>query len=139
MARKDVARIKFEKFQKIADKLGMVAVTKGGWTKFYAPGTDVTKTVRKPCIAVPNTKKVTIVEFVNWEAPLAIAHPKPSAKTVTGQVNFAQDEVMVLSNVYKSAKALIALVAEQAKAVETPAEQPAAEAEVVVEAEVAAG
>lgn len=143
MARKNVAKIPFAKFTKIAEKLNMVQVSKKGWTKFYAPGTDAEHTVRKACLAVPNTKSVTIVEVVNFEAPLAIPHPKPSAKTVTGQINFDQSPVMVLSNVYKTCQA-INLAALEAAAVpeatpevvevvtEAPAEQPAIEAEVAV-------
>lgn len=133
MARKDVAKIGHEKFLKMAAQLNMVVVTKGGWTKLYAPGTDVAKTTRKPCIAIPNTKRVTIVEIVNWDAPLAVAHPKPSAKTVTGQINFAQHEKVVLNETFKTCKALCALKVEAP--VEAPAEQPATEqvAETVAE------
>lgn len=126
MARKNVARIPHEKFVKIAEKLGMVISIKGNETKFFAPGT--TKTARAACVSVPNTKQVTRVEVVNFVSEFAIPHPKPSAKSVTGMIDFAQEPKMVLSHVYKTCKAICAaaLVVETPPA-EAPTEQPAAE------------
>jgi hypothetical protein len=126
MARKGVERIAFEKFEKIAKQLGMVIVTKKGWTKFYAPGTDAAKTVRKPCLGVPNTKSVTIVELVNFEHELAVAHPKPAAESVRGMINFAQDAKLVLRDTYKVAKALCEAAVAPAPVEEPKAEEPAA-------------
>jgi hypothetical protein len=147
MARKNVAKIPFEKFEKIANQLGMVIVSKGAETKIFAPGTDAAKTVRKACIAVPNTKLVTRVEIVNFESEFAVPHPKPSAKTVTGMINFEQDAKMVLNHTYKTCKAICAAAKAEAEkpavtevvepvVTEAPVEAPVAEA---VGAEVAVG
>lgn len=146
MARKNVAKIPFEKFQKIAAQLGMVEVVKGAETKFFAPGTDAAKTVRKACIAVPNTKLVTRVEIVNFESEFAVPHPKPSAKTVTGMINFEQDAKMVLNHTFKTCKAICAAAkaeaekpAEQPVVTEAPVEAPVTEVVEAPTAEVAVG
>lgn len=140
MARK-VTQVKFEKFVKVAEKLGMQVSTKKGETKVFPVGGSA-----KRSLAIPNTKLVTRIALVGFEsAEFGVTHPKPPAATVTQMLDFTQPELLVTKAFYLTCKALIAQVAAEAAipaeptVTETPAEQPAEQAAEQVEVEAAAG
>jgi len=133
MSRKNVTKVKFEKFIKIATKLGMTVKSNKGWTKVFPANGSI-----KQSFGIPNTKRVTRVELVGFEnAEYGVAHPAPSAGTVTQMLNFEQPELLITQAFYKTAKALI----EAANVAATPVAEPVVEAPVeqVAELEVAAG
>jgi hypothetical protein len=131
MARKNVTKVKFEKFVRTAEKLGMTVKSNKGFTKVWPANGSI-----KQSLGIPNTKRVTRVELIGFESELAIAHPAPSAGTVTQMLDFGQDEALILRSFYKVSKALC----EAATLAAIPVAEPVVEAPVAeVELETAVG
>lgn len=131
MARKGLTVVAYAALLEVAQSLNLNVVKKGGWTKCFAPGHT-----KGAALGIPNTEKkgVTRVELVNFTHEDAVAHPKPSAGSVTGMIDFAQDEKLILNTFRKMGKAVIKAqeqldAAAELKALEAEKAKAAKEAE----------
>lgn len=126
MSRKGLTGVKQEKFVIIVQRLGMDIKPNRGWLKCSPKGAGI-----KRSVGIPTTKSVTRIELIGFTHELAVAHPKPPAKTVEQMIDFAQDEKLILQNFYLVCKHLCA-----AHGVKAEGEQAQAPAEPEVEIEV---
>jgi len=125
-------RVATEKFVKIAQQLGLNVVAKAGWLRIE--GAE-----KGQRLLVHTGKKGTnCIELVGFESEFAVAHPCPPAKTMTQLIDFNLPEKLILRNIFKTAKLLVAKVeaepVEEAtqEVTETPAETPVEQAEAQV-------
>ena len=93
MARKNLTQVEQAELLQIAEAQGLSVVANKGFIKVFGTGQH-----RPPALGIPTTKLVTRVELVGFEHPIAVAHPKPPAKTVTQVLDFSKPRECVLED-----------------------------------------
>ena len=88
MSRTNKTQVERNEFIKVVESLGLNIIERKGFIKVFAAGRN-----RPPAIGIQNSANVSLVEFVGFEHPVGIVHPKPPAATVTQMLDFSKADV----------------------------------------------